>query len=530
MTATGTGRLCRVFTTIEALLAGIAVMSCPFRNEETHNTRWGSGVSELKKSMGAIAGTFMALSAVLGSGMMILPGVSYHQLDRAAWLPWAIAAVSVIPLLCCYAWLGRRYPAASGVAYYAEVALGRTAGQTVGMIAAIGLVAAIPATAITGGRYLAQYLGIGAAAWVFPIVVIAGATAVGCVGINVSSKLQVGLILALFVTMAGIAMVALSVFGFMPPSTELPAHGDLGSVLTAVYVAFTGWETVAFTFEEHKRSDLIPRIFALSYVIVVVLYGLLLFGLFAAADAGDGRLNTAPLLVLAQRSLGDLALPATLALVVACITANVLAAMLALSRLVFGLARSGYLPIALRRVRARDQNPSAAVLAVGVTLLPVAVLAAVGLFSFEVLFSVTGGLYFVLYGVGVAAFALLAKGSTARVGAVIGAVTVVGVTFVAGQPMWVSWAVFALALCGVAVLGRRKPVAAVPAIDDTSETVAFHAIDARTVRFRAVEPRTVRFSAIEPSTVQFGAVDDRTVEFPRVPRPTPMEGRARYAP
>jgi amino acid efflux transporter len=467
-------------------------------------------VNKLKKSMGATAGTFMAVSAVLGSGMMILPGVSYHQLGGSAWVPWTVAALSVIPLLCCYAWLGRRYPSASGVAYYAEVALGKTAGRTVGIIAAIGLLAVIPATAITGGRYVAQFLGTGAAAWIFPVVVLAVATAVAYVGVNVSSKLQVGLIVGLFALVACVAVVALSVHGFASPSVELPAYASLGSVLTAVYVAFAGWETVAFTFEEHKRSDLIPRIFGISYAIVVVLYALLLLGLFAAVDSGDDRLESAPLLLLAERSLGAFARPVTLFLVTVCITANVFAALLSLSRLVFGLARSGYLPSMLSRVRSRDQNPVVAVLVVGAALTPIAVLGAIELFSFEVLFSVTGGLYFVLYGVGVASFALLAKGWPARAVTVVGAASVLGVTLIAGQSMWLSWVAFFLVLASIAVFGRRTSGAADP------RTVRFEAVEPRTVQFATVEPRTVEFGTARPRTVLYPPVEPETVEFPRV--------------
>lgn len=49
-------------------------------------------MSGLQKSLGGAVGTFLALSTILGSGMMILPGTSYHELGRSAWMPWAIAA------------------------------------------------------------------------------------------------------------------------------------------------------------------------------------------------------------------------------------------------------------------------------------------------------------------------------------------------------------------------------------------------------------------------------------------------------
>ncbi|PWW56181.1 APC family permease [Actinokineospora spheciospongiae] len=431
-------------------------------------------MEKLKQSMGGFVGTFVALSTILGSGMMILPGMSYHRLDTAAWQPWALAALSVVPLLYCYAWLGRRHPAASGVAHYAEVALGKPVGRTSGMLAALALVTGIPATAITGGFYLAEFSGIGVLAWVFPLLVLVGATFVAAAGASFSGRLQVGLILALFALILATAVAAIGEHGPRPPALEVPGIGALGSVLTAVYVAFTGWETVAFTFEEHKRSDLIPRIFAASYVIVIALYGLLLLGLFAAVDPGEDALESAPLLVLADRAFGDLGRPAAAVLVVACITANVCASVLALSRLVFGMARSGFLPAALSRVRAHDRNPITAVVAVGCVLTVIAVLGAMDLFPFEFLFILSGGVYFVLYGVGAAAFTRLASGpSRVAVGAVC-AVVVVGVTVIAGPSMWLSWAVFAVTLLVVVLVARfsRRAAVATPAADDT--TPALH--------------------------------------------------------
>lgn len=414
-----------------------------------------AGVSTLQKSMGGAIGTFVALSTILGSGMMILPGTSYHELGRSAWIPWAIAAVSVIPLLYCYAWLGRRHPSASGLAYYSEVALGPAVGHTSGLLAMFALVTGIPATAITGGRYVAEFSGAGYLEWAFPVVVLGAATAVSCVGATVSGKLQVSLILGLFALVTCTAVVALSTDGPAAPSIELPHLGSLGAVLTAVYVAFTGWETVAFTFEEHKRPDLIPRIFAASYVAVVALYALLLLALFAAVNSEDESLASAPLLILAERSLGDLGRPVTLLLVLASILANVFASVLALSRLVFGMARSGYLPAVLTRTRERDRNPVTSVVVVGTVLILIAILATSGLFRFEVLFVLSGGIYFVLYGIGAASFARLARGDRARVISGLCAVTVVAVTVLAGPPMWLCWGLFALVLLGIVLLGRR---------------------------------------------------------------------------
>jgi amino acid efflux transporter len=247
------------------------------------------------------------------------------------------------------------------------------------------------------------------------------------------------------------------------PTAELPGFSRLGSVLTAVYVAFTGWETVAFTFEEHRRPELIPRIFAASYLLVVTLYALILLGLFAVVDPADEALRSAPLLILARQSLGELGRPVTVVLVIAAIGANVFASVLALSRLVFGLARSGYLPALLCRVRERDHNPVLSVLTVGSTLTAIMLLASTGLVRFDVLFIVSGGIYFVLYGVGAASFARLASGELARAVSMLCAVTVIAVTALAGPPMWFCWALFAVVCLAMATLRRHQSPVGEPA-------------------------------------------------------------------
>jgi amino acid efflux transporter len=225
-------------------------------------------------------------------------------------------------------------------------------------------------------------------------------------------------------------------------------------MLTAIYVAFTGWETVAFTFEEHKRPELIPRIFAASYAIVVALYALLLLGLFAVVEPGEDGVGSTPLLLLAERSLGPAGRPVTVLLVVAAITANVVASVLALSRLVFGLSRSGALPAALGRVRERDRNPVPAVVAVGAVLTSIALLAAGGPVRLEVLFILSGGIYFVLYGLGAASYGRLAPGAGARVLTGLCGVTVLAVTVLAGPPLWWCWVAFAVLWAGTAWRGR----------------------------------------------------------------------------
>ncbi|PZS34199.1 MAG: hypothetical protein DLM58_06225 [Pseudonocardiales bacterium] len=269
--------------------------------------------------MGGGVGTFMALSTVLGSGMMILPGTSYHELGRSAWMPWGIAAVSIVPPLYCYAWLGRRYPSASGLAHYSEVALGSSVGNTSGLLATVALTTGIAATAITGGRYLADFAGMPELGWAFP------------------------------------ALAARS--------------------------PCCWWRAPS-------RETCSPRCWR--------------------------------------------------------------------CRLVFGMARAGYLPTRLSALRPRDDNPVTAVLGVGAVLTVIVVGVTSGAVAFQALFVLSGGIYFVLYGIGSAPYAKLASGPMAVVVTALCAVTVVAVTVLAGPPMWACWALLAAVLAGVAFAGRRR--------------------------------------------------------------------------
>jgi hypothetical protein len=156
------------------------------------------------------------------------------------------------------------------------------------------------------------------------------------------------------------------------------------------------------------------------------------------------------------------------------------------------------------------------VLAVGATLTVIAAVGVSGLFSFEVLFSVTGGLYFVLYGVGVASFALLAKGMRAKGLAALGAAAVLAVTLIGGQAMWLSWAAFFLAVATVAAFNRRSSTTTTEPETIRVEAVASFAVDPATIELATVDIPTVGpRAAAGPRAVRFGTVEPDTVEFPR---------------
>ena len=422
----------------------------------------------MQPSINSVIGTFVALSTILGSGMMILPGTSYFSLHGASWIPWAVAAVSVIPMLFAYAWLGRAYPSSSGVAHYSQVAFGKKSGASCGFMALFALFCGIPATAGTGGRYIQSVVASTWAEPIFAVSAVAIAIFVTLMGASLSGRVQMFLIILLVLTICALSAVALTRVDSLPTFPSDLGIGAIGSSLVAVYVAFTGWETVSFTFEEHRRSDLIPRVFTASYITVVGLYAILIVGLYVAVDADDPTLNSAPLLALATNVFGKAGTYVVFILVIVAICANLAASVLAVSRLTFGLARSGFLPSILAKVDSGNSNPKNAVYGAGIILIVITALTSTHTLELHKLFSLSGGTYFVLYAVGAVCLFKLWS-SKWRWPIFLSSLFSVGVvTVISGWELIQSWLVFiaVIALCSVVSLWKKDVFRNEPTLED----------------------------------------------------------------
>lgn len=202
---------------------------------------------------GAIA---LAITIVVGSGALVLPGLAYQQVGDAAILTWAAAAIFTVPLLVIFAKLGSTYPGAGGVAGFVQAAFGRhlAAGVEVLLLGTFGL--GIPGIALTGGNYLVALPGLGSV----PVpaaaaIMIAAAGGVVVIGVRMSTRVQV--VLAIVLTAALLAVGVLAAVGGSAvqqlPTLNLDTVTDGVGATGAVFFAFTGWEMLSFTTEEYAN-------------------------------------------------------------------------------------------------------------------------------------------------------------------------------------------------------------------------------------------------------------------------------------
>jgi amino acid efflux transporter len=380
----------------------------------------------LRAHLGLPGATALAVTVVVGSGALVLPGIAYRQAGRDAVLAWIVAAAVTVPLLIVFARLGARYPGAGGVAGFVHAGFGRTAAASIEVLMLGTFILGIPAIALTGGNYIMRALGWSGRYGPAAAVLVLGAGAVVGVGVRLSGRLQT--VLALMLT---VGLLCAGVLALRHPVTPVTVHvpTDTKALLTVaatvgtVFFAFTGWEMISFTTEEYRnpRRDF-PRVLVLSFVLVTLMYLLLALGLQAQLPPTDPGLSGAPVGEMVERAAGNGAAQATTMLGILAIAANLVGAFWGASRLVMSSARAGLLPRPLAVVHAGSSSPRRAVAACVAACLLVIGLQTAGLFSLGTLLSLAGRNFFVIYLLSALAYARLFTGRSRVFGIAVAAV------------------------------------------------------------------------------------------------------------
>jgi len=415
----------------------------------------------LAKTLTVPRATALALSIVIGSGLLVLPGLAYIESGGAAIYAWLLDALLVVPLLVVFAYLGSRYPSAGGIAGFVQAAFSRRGGAMTEILLMGTFGLGIAAIAITGGNYVAAATGSGtggAAVGTFALLGLAGV--VNHRGAELSGRIQQVLAFLLVAVLTAAAVVALS-FGDTSVGTGVAsvsawpaAIGSLG----LVFFAFTGWEMLSFTAEEYRRPKRdFPLAVGLSFVAVIGLYLAIALAIQLTVAPTDPRLASAPLAAMIGSALGPTGAVALAVVSVLIIAANLIGACWAASRLVYASAREGLLPERLARIDEASRTPRAAVLATVGVVAAVAGAHSAGVASLAALLHVAGQNFFILYGLTALAYLRLVRTPWARALGVgsLGLVVAVMGTF----GWWLLYPV-ALGAVGLALVSRRSGVSA----------------------------------------------------------------------
>lgn len=230
---------------------------------------------ELRRTISVSQGVALYLGAVIGAGVLILPGASASLAGPASVLAWGFDSLLGLPLAFTFAALAARHPDAGGVATYTGIAFGPAVGMVVGWFYVIAASTAQSLVALTGAYYAGPHLGLdrfGVALLAAGILVVA--TATNSRGLQVSGPAQLvfSAMVALLLAVALVVSVPRMKIERWEPFAP---HGwpAVGSAAILVFFAFFGWEAICHLSSEFRNPARdVPRSSMISVALITVLF------------------------------------------------------------------------------------------------------------------------------------------------------------------------------------------------------------------------------------------------------------------
>ncbi|WP_345801957.1 amino acid permease [Microbacterium sp. AZCO] len=296
--------------------------------------------------LGVVQGTALYIASVLGTGLLVLPGLAADVAGPASIVSVLAVLLLSVPLAGTFAVLASRYPDPGGVASYVRRALGGTAARAAGYWFLFGVCAGAPVVGVLGAEYVAAIAGIDRA--MVPVIaaaIFAPPFVANAFGVRVAGWVQfvlTALLLAVVVTVVALAAPAVEPQNFQP---FLP-HGwaGVGTAISLFVWAFAGWEVgthISGEFRDPRRA--IPIATGIALVVTGACYLVLqviTVGALGGA-AGEGQVPLLDLARLGSPGVGTIAVGVIAAIVALGVMNAYLAAF---AKLGASLASNGDLP------------------------------------------------------------------------------------------------------------------------------------------------------------------------------------------
>ena len=257
---------------------------------------------KLKKSIGSKSLMFLAINAIIGTGIFFLPAAGASIAGYSSMISWIIMSVVAVGISLYFAELVGMFPKSGGVYEYVKQAFGPFAGFVFGWTAWI--IANLTIAMLVVGSILYIMPGANMAVSIsLALFFVLAFNGISYAGISLSTKfllifgiLTVAAILILI--MPGMPAVNLSSFVFLAP---------VSSVFFAVYMiseTFFGWETVTYLSEEVKNPRILPKTIVFATVFIAILSLSLVFVSLAISDIRSFASSQAPLVYLSSVIFG----------------------------------------------------------------------------------------------------------------------------------------------------------------------------------------------------------------------------------
>lgn len=326
-------------------------------------------MKKLERRLGLGAVVSISVSAMLGSGIFVLPGIAATTTGPSVWLAYILASLSVLPAALSKSELATAMPTSGGTYVYLE----RTFGPIVGTIAGLGLWLSLLLKATFALMGFGAYLKILA-----PQVELISTSLSILVFICLLNILGVGKVSGLLMAVVGLCIILLggisvgSIFSFRADLMDPLFPAGLNGLATAtalVFVSFAGVTKVAAIAEEIKEPERnLPRGIMISLLLVTLIYSGVTFLLFGNLEINQINNNLRPIYSLALHVQGPFLGMVTAVIAVITMSSMANSGLLAASRFPFAMARDKLLPSFLGRLNRKYLTPVWSIIISGVVM------------------------------------------------------------------------------------------------------------------------------------------------------------------
>jgi len=261
--------------------------------------------SAVPQNLTTARGAALYIGAILGPGLLLLPGLAAAEAGPASILAW-LALLGLSGLFAAvFSALGRRIPSAGGVMGYVTAGLGPRVGRATGWMFLAGVVGGAPIVCLIGANYVTDLTGGGqltraavAAGLLLTVIGLAAA------GLRASAAAQL-LLVSLLTGVVVVAVAGSATAARAGHWTPFAPHGwlSVGTAAATLMFSFAGWEAVApLTTRFPDPSRQLPRAVAIALAVTTALY--LSLAVATISVLGPSAATDVPLAGLLSHAIG----------------------------------------------------------------------------------------------------------------------------------------------------------------------------------------------------------------------------------
>ena len=341
----------------------------------------------LERKLGLFSVIVISLSAMIGSGLFVLPALAMLELGGGdsplggVWLAYLVAAFLVIPGAVSKSELSTAMPTSGGSYVYVQ----KTFGPLMGTVAGLGLWANFmlkSAFALIGFKaylwVIEDLLGMDIDIEAAAIILLAIIVGINILGVKKIKKVQIPIVIFSASYLFALCVYAIAYhdldWSAVASRDSFGSWDDVAATSAFVFVSYAGVTKIAAVAGEVKSPERnLPYGILLSLLFSCLLYVLVTMVMAAAVPPseymhGEHGASEDPIYIFAEAVGGETVGKIAAILAVVTMTSMALAGILASSRFPFAMSRDNLLPPFLESVHQRFGTPHWAIIGTGVAM------------------------------------------------------------------------------------------------------------------------------------------------------------------